>query len=119
MSSHTGYVNRCSDMIKSILFRSGSLKEALASSADHCFDHFPVKDVPYGDDSKCEEILNIITTNKTRSITETIHSMDDTEIRNVIEKMYQLLIDLIEDEATLKVDNLWKITYLRPMRFHN
>ncbi len=119
MTNHTGYVNRCSEMVKNILFRKGSLREALISAAENCFDHFPIREVPYGDDRKCEEIMNLITDNGSRSIAETIDSMNDNEIRIVTEKIFELNIDLIGDEATQKVDNLWKITYLRSMKFHN
>jgi hypothetical protein len=116
---HTQYVNKCSEVIKSLLCRQGDLREALIPAIENCFDHFPINDIPYGDGCKCEEIIALITDNGRESLTNGVKKLDENQVTDLVNKIFQLNIDLIVDETMEKVDNLWKTTYLRPMKFHN
>jgi DNA topoisomerase VI subunit B len=116
---HLDYVNKCSNLVKRLLFREGSLREALTRAAEECLENYPVQEVPYGDGIKYEELIDLLTDDRRKTISDTIKSMDDYEVDEIVEKIYLLNIELILDEAMEKVDNLWKTTYLRPMRFHN
>ena len=60
---HSEYVKKCSAVVQTILFREGSLREALISAAEICFENFPIQDVPYGDGNKCEEVIDLLTHN--------------------------------------------------------
>jgi len=116
---HTEYVIKCSEVIKSLVFREGNLRDSFINAAETCFANFPLDEVPYGDGCKCEEIMEAITNHGQKSISNVISEMDDNQVTELVNKIFQLNIDLIMDEAMEKVDNLWKTTYLRSMKFHN
>lgn len=116
---HSEYVKKCSAVVHTILFREGSLREALISAAKEGFENFPMMDVPYGDGSKCKEVIDLLTHNRQNTISETINGMENQQVIDIVERIYSLNIELIMDETMQKVDNQWKTTYLRPLRFHN
>lgn len=116
---HSEYVKKCSEVVKTIIFREVPLREALISAAEICFENFPIQDVPYGDGNKCEEVIDLLTNERQNTISETVSGMDDHQVIDIVERIYLLNIELIIDETMQKVDNQWKSTYLHPMRFHN
>jgi hypothetical protein len=63
--------------------------------------------------------MELITNHGQKTISKVLTEMDDSQVTNLVNKIFQLNIDLIMDEAMEKVDNLWKTTYLRSMKFHN
>lgn len=116
---HAKYVNKCSTVIRRLLLREASLRDELISAVEDAFESFPTDEVPFGDNEKCENVMDLLTNHHAKPASEVLSAMDDSQIRDVVDKIYNLNIDLILDEAMQKVDDLWKTTYLRPMKFHN